>query len=274
MSNNTTMIQPARQAMTLVSAKITAEHLQLGAVLYVRQSTSAQLREHQESTARQYALKNRLVAFGWPDDRVIVIDDDLGTSGSGSVERPGFRRLLKLVTDQQVGIVLGLEMSRLARNSKDWHDLFEVCGIFQTLIADEDGVFDPQDPNDRLVLGLKGIIAEMELHTMKVRLERGRLNKAQRGELFHDVPVGYVLNEQGLPQLDPDESARHVMKTFFDLFESLGSSCALFHHLAEHQIRLPFRDRSGPIDWRLPAKSTVYELLKHPLYAGAYGSNL
>ena len=146
LSNNTTMMQSAQHATTLVSAKITAEHLQLGAALYVRQSTSTQLREHQESTARQYALKNRLVAFGWPDDRVIVIDEDLGISGSDNVERLGFRRLLKLVTDQQVGIVLGLEMSRLARNSKDWHDLFEVCGIFHTLIADEDGVFDPQDP--------------------------------------------------------------------------------------------------------------------------------
>lgn len=275
MNNQSTVAGPSRLAPTFVPAKISEEHLQLGAALYVRQSTFTQLREHQESTARQYALKDRLVAFGWPDDRVIVIDDDLGISGSGSAERPGFRRLLKLVTDQQVGIVLGLEMSRLARNSKDWHDLFEVCAIFQTLIADEDGVFDPQDPNDRLVLGLKGIIAEMELHTMKVRLERGRLNKARRGELFHDVPVGYVLDEQDLPQLDPDESARHVMTMFFHLFESLGSSHALFHHLAEHNIRLPFRqdrrDRSSPIDWRLAAKTTVYELLKHPLYAGAYG---
>ena len=136
-------------------------------------------------------------------------------------------------------------------------------------------MFDPHDPNDRLVLGLKGIISEVELHTMKVRLERGRLSKAQRGELFHDVPVGYVLDEHGLPQLDPDESARHVMKTFFERFESLGSSHALFHHLAEHNIKLPFRenrhDRAGRTDWRLAAKTTVYELLKHPLYAGAYG---
>ena len=245
MNNQSTVPRPSRPAATFVSAKISEEHLQLGAALYVRQSTSAQLREHQESTARQYALKDRLVAFGWPDDRVIVIDDDLGISGSGHTERPGFRRLLKLVTDQQVGVVLGLEMSRLARNSKDWHDLFEVCAIFHTLIADEDGVFDPQDPNDRLVLGLKGIIAELELHAMKVRLERGRLNKAQRGELFHDVPVGYVLDEQGLPQLDPDESARHVMKIFFDLFESLGSSHALFHHLAQNNIRLPFPTTSA-----------------------------
>jgi DNA invertase Pin-like site-specific DNA recombinase len=272
MSNDTTAKEPThRPRGTFIPTKITEEHLQLGAVLYVRQSTSAQLREHQESTARQYALKDRLIALGWPEHQILVIDDDLGISGSAGADRAGFRRLLKLVTDQQVGIVLGLEMSRLARNSKDWHDLFEVCAIFHTLIADEDGVFDPQDPNDRLVLGLKGIIAEMELHTMKVRLERGRLNKAQRGELFHDAPVGYVLDEQGLPQLDPDESARHVMKMFFDLFESLGSSNALFQHLADHRIRLPFRDRGGPIDWRLPGKTTVYGLLKHPLYAGAYG---
>jgi DNA invertase Pin-like site-specific DNA recombinase len=275
MNNQSTIPGPSRPATAFVSTKIRDEHLQLGAVLYVRQSTSAQLREHQESTARQYALKDRLLAFGWPDDRVIVIDDDLGISGSGSTERPGFRRLLKLVTDQQAGIVLGLEMSRLARNSKDWHDLFEVCAIFHTLIADEDGVFDPQDPNDRLVLGLKGIIAEMELHTMKVRLERGRLNKAQRGELFHDVPVGYVLDERGLPQLDPDESARRAMTMFFQEFESLGSSNALFQHMAQHNIKLPFRtnrrDHSRPIDWRVPSKTAVYELLKHPLYAGAYG---
>jgi len=255
--------------------KVTAEHHKLAAVVYVRQSTGAQLREHQESTARQYAMKDRVVALGWSAANVIVIDDDLGVSGSGSSDREGFRRMIKLVTDQKIGLVAGLEMSRLARNSKDWSDLFEVCAIFDTLIADEDGVFDPHDPNDRLVLGLKGIISEMELHTMKIRLERGRLNKAQRGELFHDVPVGYVLDSQRLPQLDPDESARRVMQMFFRQFEVLGSSCALFRYLAEHQIRLPFRERKGggisEIDWRVAAKTTVYELLKHPLYAGTYG---
>ena len=247
---------------SLHSSKTTAEHLQLGAALYIRQSTGTQLREHQESTARQYALQDRLVALGWARDQVVVIDEDLGVSGSGSVKRRGFARLLKLITDQQIGIVIGLEMSRLARNSKDWSDLFEVCAIFHTLIADEDGVFDPVDPNDRLVLGLKGIIAEMELHTMKVRLERGRMNKAARGELFHDVPVGYVLDARGLPIFDPDESARHVMKFFFELFDRLGSSHGLFHYLVEHNILLPFRenrrDLSGTIDWRLPSKTTVY----------------
>ena len=264
-----------RTSPSPLSSKITAEHLQLGAALYIRQSTSAQLREHQESTARQYALRDRLKSLGWAGDQIVVLDEDLGVSGSGSAERAGFRKLLKLVTDQQLGIVMGLEMSRLARNSKDWSDLFEVCAIFHTLIADEDGVFDPVDPNDRLVLGLKGIIAEMELYTMKVRLERGRVNKAARGELFHDVPVGYVLDGRGLPQLDPDESARHAMKLFFELFHTLGSSNGLFSHLAEHNICLPFRENtralSGPIDWRLPGRTTVYGLLKHPLYAGAFG---
>lgn len=187
-------------------SKITSDHLQQSAVLYVRQSTAQQLRDHQESTQRQYQLADRLRALGWQTHQIVVIDDDLGISGSGRQHRPGFQRLLELVTQQKVGIVLGLEMSRLARNSKDWHDLFEVCAIYNVLIADEDGTFDTNDPNDRLVLGMKGIIAEMELHTMKVRLERGRLNKAERGELFHELPVGYVRDENGLPELDPDIS--------------------------------------------------------------------
>lgn len=263
--------KPVRPSPVYASSKLTREHLQRSAILYVRQSTGQQLRDHQESTARQYQLTERLLAFGWPQEKIIIIDEDLGISGSGKATRTGFRRLLKLVTEQQVGIVLGLEMSRLARNSKDWSDLFEVSAIFRTLIADEDGLFDPNEPNDRLVLGLKGIISEMELHTMKIRLERGRLNKAQRGELFHDVPVGYIRGDDGLPLFDPDVSAQHAMKMFFELFQSLGSSHALFQHLAAHNIKLPFRTHGGPIDWRLAAKTTVYELLKHPLYAGAYG---
>lgn len=275
MSNLTCTQAESHAPKSPVSSKITTEHLQLQAALYIRQSTGAQLREHQESTARQYALRDRLIAMGWPQNQIVVIDEDLGLSGSGTADRVGFRRLLKLITDHQIGMVIGLEMSRLARNSKDWGDLFEVCAIFQTLIADEDGVFNPVDPNDRLVLGLKGIIAELELHTMKVRLERGRMNKASRGELFHDVPVGYMLDSRGLPVLDPDESARHVMKFFFELFQTIGSASGLFRHLAEHNIRLPFRenrrDGSSSIDWRLPGKATVYGLLKHPLYAGAFG---
>ncbi len=253
------------------ASKVTVDHLSHHAVLYVRQSTPQQLRDHRESTERQYQLAHRLASFGWGHDQIVIIDEDLGISGSGRENRPGFQRLLNLVTEQKVGVVMGLEMSRLARNSKDWSDLFEVCAIYQVLIADEDGIFDTNDPNDRLVLGLKGIISEMELHTMKVRLERGRLNKAQRGEMFHQIPVGYISNQVGLPEFDPDESARHAMQTFFQLFETLGSGYGLYHHLHKHQILLPFRDATGRLDWRPPALSTVHEILRHPLYAGAYG---
>lgn len=254
-----------------VSSKIQTVHLERSAALYIRQSTSHQLREHQESTARQYQLASRLKLLGWREDQIITIDEDLGVSGSGHVKRDGFRRLLKLITDQQVGMVLGLEMSRLARNSKDWSDLFEVCAIFDTLIADEDGVFQPNDPNDRLVLGLKGIISEMELHTMRIRLERGRLNKAQRGELFHDFPVGFVKGASGMPEFDPDESAKNAIEGFFELFNVMGSSHSLFHHMATYQIKLPYRKKSeSEIEWRVPSKTHVYEILKHPLYAGTY----
>lgn len=259
---------------TSAHPKVKESHLQRRGSVYVRQSTASQLRDHQESTARQYAMKDRVVNLGWHAADVMVIDDDLGVSGSGSSTRYGFRRLLKHITDGEIGIVAGLEMSRLARNSKDWSDLFEVCAIFDTLIADEDGVFDPHDPNDRLVLGLKGIISELELHTMKVRMERGKLNKAQRGEMFHDVPVGYVLDENGLPQFDPDDSAKRVVAQFFELFERLGSVNAVRHYMFEHDIKFPFRPRRNKlqsIDWRLPSGNGLQELLKHPLYAGAYG---
>jgi DNA invertase Pin-like site-specific DNA recombinase len=160
------VLQSPKAVEVVGSPKVKPEHLARDAALYIRQSSLHQLRDNRESTARQYQLHDRLLALGWRRDQIVIIDEDLGVSGSGSVERDGFRRLLKLVTDHEVGIVLGLEMSRLARNSKDWHDLFEVCAVFDSLIADEDGLFCPNDPNDRMVLGLKGIISEMELHTM------------------------------------------------------------------------------------------------------------
>ena len=264
----------ANMIRTLVHPKVRESHLNRRGSVYVRQSTPTQIREHHESTARQYAMRDRVINLGWHVSEIVVIDDDLGLSGSGSANRNGFRRLLKLITDGEVGIVAGLEMSRLARNSKDWSDLFEVCAIFDTLIADEDGVFDPHDPNDRLVLGLKGIISELELHTMKVRMERGKLNKAQRGEMFLDVPVGYILDEQGLPQFDPDDSAKRVITQFFELFERLGSVHAVWRYMYDHDIKFPFRPRRNKlqsIDWRNPSNNALQEILKHPLYAGAYG---
>src|SRR5438876_290286 len=203
------------------SVKVNAEHLEKLAIVYVRQSSPKQVLEHRESTARQYAFADQAVAFGWPRERVVTIDEDLGKSGRTAEGRSGFQRLVAEVTLNHVGLVLGLEMSRLARSSKDWHAFFEMCALFGTLIADEDGVDDGNDANDRLLLGLKGIMSEMELHIMRNRLERGRDNKAKRGELFHGVPMGYVLLPTGEVALDPDEQARDVVRLVFDKFDKL-----------------------------------------------------
>lgn len=251
--------------------KITPQHLDRKADLYVRQSTPGQIRENCESRERQYALSGRLRMLGWTEEQIEVIDDDLGRSGSGSVRREGFERLLNEVTAGRVGIVIGLEMSRLARNSKDWHDLFEVCAIYGTLIADEDGVYDPQIPNDRLILGMKGIISEMELHTMRIRLERGRLNKALRGEMFATPPAGYVKTASGVVEKNPDERAQSATRLIFDKFEELGSCHALFHYFVRENIQLPLHDYHGNVVWRVPGKTTLDGILRHPLYAGAYG---
>ena len=184
---------PVRHAAVVVGrghSKILARHCAKLAIVYVRQSSLQQVLENRESTARQYALHDYAVALGWPAPRVLIIDEDQGQSGASAQDRHGFQRLLAEVTMHHVGLVLGREMSRLARSSKDWHHLLEVCALFGTLLADQDGVSDPSDPNDRLLLGLKGTMSEVALYTMRQRLERGRLHKAQRGALFHGVPMG------------------------------------------------------------------------------------
>lgn len=256
------------------SVKIQPPHLERLAVVYVRQSSPKQVLENRESTARQHAFADQAVALGWPPDRVLTIDEDLGKSGRTAEGRSGFQRLVGEVTLNHVGLVLGLEMSRLARSSKDWHAFFEMCAMFGTLIADEDGVYDGNDPNDRLLLGLKGIMSEMELHVMRNRLDRGRINKAQRGEMFHGVPMGYVLLPTGEVAFDPDEQARDVVKLVFDKFAELGSLYGVFHWLIRNDIRLPVRPRGGArggqLDWRRPSIGTLSQMLKHPIYAGAY----
>lgn len=256
------------------SSKILPSHLEKLAIVYVRQSSHAQVVEHRESTARQYALADQAVAFGWPRERVLTIDEDLGKSGRSAEGRSGFQRLTTEVTLNHVGMVLGLEMSRLARSSKDWHAFFEMCSIFGALIADDDGVYDGNDPNDRLLLGLKGIMSEMELHIMHNRLERGRDNKAQRGELFVSVPMGYVILPTGEVAFDPDEQARDVMHLVFNKFDEIGTIYGLFHWLIRNNIRLPVRPQSGAkkgqLDWRRPAIPTLAHILDHPIYAGAY----
>jgi DNA invertase Pin-like site-specific DNA recombinase len=271
--------QPASRRLNVTlnrasSSKIVSLHLEKLAVVYVRQSSPTQVLEHRESTARQYALADQAVALGWPRERVLIVDEDLGKSGRTAEGRSGFQRLITEVTLNHVGMVLGLELSRLARSSKDWHAFFEMCAVFGTLIADEDGVYDGNDPNDRLLLGLKGMMSEMELHIMRNRLERGRDYKAERGELFISVPMGYVILPNGKVDLDPDEQAREVIRLIFDKFDELGTIYGLFHWLLDNAIRLPVRPQSGSkkgqLDWRRPSLPTLAEILDHPIYAGAY----
>lgn len=256
------------------SPKVLPGHLEKLAIVYVRQSSPTQVLEHRESTARQYGFADQAVAYGWPRERVLIIDEDLGKSGRTAEGRSGFQRLITEVTLDHVGMVLGLEMSRLARSSRDWHAFFEMCSVFGTLIADADGVYDGHDPNDRLLLGLKGIMSEMELHLMRNRLEHGRDHKAQRGELFFSVPVGYVILPTGEVDFDPDEQAREVIRFVFDKFDELGTVYGLFHWLIRNDIRLPIRPqrgaKKGQLDWRRPSICTLANVLAHPIYAGAY----
>jgi DNA invertase Pin-like site-specific DNA recombinase len=258
----------------LGSPKIQQTHLERLSAVYLRQSSPQQVLENRESTARQYALADLAVVLGWPRERGLIIDEDLGKSGRSTECRSGFQRLIREVTLGHVGIVFGLELSRLARSSQDWHAFFEMCAVFQTLIADEDGIYDSNDANDRLLLGLKGIMSEMELHIMRNRLDHGRLNKARRGELFFGVPLGYVLLPGSKVALEPDEQARSVVHLLFDKFEELGSAAALFHWLVAHEVLLPVRPRrgahKGQLEWRRPCLGTILETLHHPIYAGAY----
>ena len=258
----------------LTSTKVNERHLGRLAIAYVRQSTPQQLVEHRESLARQYALSDYALALGWSSARILTIDEDLGKSGRSAEGRPGFQRLLAEVSMDHVGIVMGLEMSRLARSCKDWHHLLEVCAVFGTLLADQDGVYDPNDPNDRLLLGLRGTISEVELHTMRNRLERGKMHKAERGELFMCLPIGYAWSPTKEVVLEPDEQARRVVQLIFEKFAELGSTTAVFRYLIEHDIKIGVRPHDGPnpgvLTWRRPNKTTIFSMMHHPMYAGTY----
>ena len=200
------------------NSKISAKHLKRIAYLYVRQSTVRQVFENTESTKRQYELKQRAIALGWPADRIDVIDTDLGQSASTAVDRQGFQKLVAEVGLGWGGIVMGLEVSRLARNSMDWHRLIEICALTNTLILDEDGIYDPTDFNDRLLLGLKGTMSEAKTHLLTARLRGGLLNKARRGELRCQLPVGLVYDAQGQVILDPDSQVQASLHLLFETF--------------------------------------------------------
>jgi DNA invertase Pin-like site-specific DNA recombinase len=206
------------------SQKVTASQLQRSAFLYIRQSTARQVLEHTESTARQYALRKRAVALGWKDDQVMVIDSDLGQSGASAADREGFQKLVMEVSMGRAGIVLGLEVSRLARNSTDWHRLLEICALTNTLILDEDGIYHPAEFNDRLLLGLKGTMSEAELHLIRARMRGGLLNKAKRGELATPLPFGFAYDDEGRVVLDPDQQIQQAIRSVFDAFRRVRLS--------------------------------------------------
>ena len=251
--------------------KITPDHLARGAFIYIRQSTVDQLANNHESRLRQYGLADRARALGWTD--VTVIDDDLGRSGSG-VSRPGFERLLAAICEGRVGAVFAIEASRLARNGRDWHTLIEFCGLVGTVIVDEDGTYEPRHPNDRLLLGMKGTMSELELSLLRARSMEALKQKARRGELFFTVAVGYVKVGHDKIEMDPDLRVREAIGLVFTRFAEMRSIRQVFLSLRGDQIALPYINfkSSGQrqLLWKLPVYATVNNLLTNPVYAGAY----
>lgn len=253
------------------SLKVQPHHLQRAAYLYVRQSSMRQVIENIESTKRQYALRNRAIALGWHDDQIIVIDNDQGESGASAAWREGFQRLVTDVGMGHAGIVMGLEVSRLARNNADWHRLLEICALADTLILDEDGVYDPASFNDRLLLGLKGTMSEAELHVLKARLRGGILNKVRRGEYRCPLPTGFVYDEAGNVALDPDAQIRETIAYFFETFSRVGSASQTVKVFRKEGILCPSRLRVGDaVVFRPLTTWTAIRMLGNPRYAGAY----
>jgi DNA invertase Pin-like site-specific DNA recombinase len=254
--------------------KVTTGHLNRNAYLYVRQSSLRQVLENTESTQRQYALRQRAVALGWAPEQIIVIDKDLGQSAASAADRQGFQMLVSEVGLGRAGIVLGLEVSRLARNSTDWHRLLEICALSDTLILDEDGIYDPGHFNDRLLLGLKGTMSEAELHVMRARMRGGVLNKARRGELLLPPPIGLTYNTEGQVILDPDRQVQQSIRLLFATFRRTGTACATVRAFREQGLLFPRRPLGGPgkgqLLWVELTHSHVIQILRNPRYAGAF----
>jgi DNA invertase Pin-like site-specific DNA recombinase len=256
------------------SARLTPSQLRRAAIVYVRQSSPSQLERNTESTQRQYALVTQAVELGFAREAVMVIDEDLGISGSGSAERSGFARLTAEVALGHVGLVLGLEVSRLARNNADWYRLLDLCALTDTLIGDGDGLYHPRAFNDRLVLGLKGTMSEAELHTLRARLEGGIRSKAARGELRRALPVGLVWGEHdGEVGFHPDEQVCGAIRTALARFAELGSVRAVWLWFRNQGLKVPLQSTTlggpGQIRWVTPTYQAIHNVVTHPAYAGA-----
>jgi len=257
-----------------MTEKITPQHLQQTAYVYVRQSSMGQVRHHRESTERQYALQDRARGLGWTPSRIKVLDGDLGCSGASTTDRADFKTLVADVSLGNAGAVLALEASRLARSNADWHRLIEICGITRTLLIDEDGCYDPSDFNDGLLLGIKGTMAQAELHFIRSRLQGGKLNKAQKGELRFPLPVGYVFDEANRIVKDPDEQVCRAIELVFTTFLEAGSAYGVVQRFARDQLLFPKRSYggvwAGKLQWGRLTDSRVLGILKNPSYAGVY----
>lgn len=251
--------------------KVTASHLQRTAFLYIRQSSPRQVLENIESTERQYALQQRAVALGWTMSQITVVDSDQGQSGETAADREGFQKLVTEVGMGRAGIVLGLEVSRLARNCADWHRLLEICGLTDTLILDEDGIYDPADFNDRLLLGLKGEMSAAELHVIRSRLRGGLLNKAKRGELAMRLPLGLAYDDAGRVVLDPDQQVQQAFRLLFETFRRVGSAFGVVRVFCQQGLGFP-RGGAAPGEWKWGELEhhQVLRTLRNPRYAGAY----
>ena len=252
------------------SQLVTHNHLSRKAIIYIRQSSPSQMITNQESLRLQYALKERAMELGWAENNIQVIDHDLGKTGATTLTREGFKELLAQVTLGQVGIILSFDVTRLSRNCSDWYPLLDLCGYKACLIADRDGVYDPSNPNGRLLLGLKGQISEVELYTIRARLTAGLLNKAERGELALRLPVGLVRDESGVVHKDPNREVQDRINLVFQTFLQCRTASKVLCHFNEQDLLLPRRDRFGDVVWRKPAISSVISILKNPAYAGAF----
>lgn len=254
-------------------SQVKAPHLRRNAYLYIRQSSLKQVVENQESTQRQYALRQRALELGWPADQIVILDEDLGRSAASS-DRAGFQKLVSEVGMGRAGMVMSLEVSRLARNSSDWHRLLEICALTGTLILDEEGLYDPGHFNDRLLLGLKGTMSEVELHLLRARLWGGKLNKARRGELCVRLPVGLLYDPQGQVGLDPDQQVQETLRLFFHTFRRVGSANGTVRWFGEQGHLFPSRvhsgSRKGELVWTPLRRDRALKVLHNPRYAGAY----